>query len=202
MFRYLLFGPFCLIALLLGTMSSAIAEGPATQDVQVIVSDAGEFSVALQRSAGEDQPIPLDALDDVPVTIILELTYTDTLTSRSNGDVSLSATTFFPEQPVPPFTGSDQVDFQIPDRYLVLTTVGDIISMPTCTGAGAITASKDAQGTSFDGGGPLKIAAVTEGCGVGEATQSLTLTLTIPAGVYPTTYATVLTIETTVSDTP
>ena len=206
MLRYALFGPFCLLALLISTTQVVIAEGPVTQDVQVTVADAGEFTVTLQATAGEGEPtfgeVPLDALSDVDRTITVELRYTDTHTQRSSGDVSLQATTFLPVEAVPPFTGSDQVEFQIPDRYLILTDVGDVTANPTCTGAGAITAATEAKGVSFDGGGPLTIATVAEGCGVGEATQSIDLTLTIPAGVYPTTYVAVLTVETTVSATP
>jgi hypothetical protein len=74
-----------------------------------------------------------------------------------------------------------------------------------CDPLGAISAPSNVseiQGTSFDGETPLVIAEVTEGCGVGQATQEIELSLTVPAGVYPTEYASVLTIETTVDDLP
>ncbi len=212
MLRYAISGPVCILIVLMLTMGTVFAQGPATQDVQVIFSDAGEFSVLLQAIDDGGQPadptfgtVSLDALDDVPVTLNLQLTYTDTQTERGSGAISVSATSFLPVSPVPPFAGSDQVEFQIPDRYLELTTIGEIdldTSGQSCQDPelGAIIASTGAEGHSFDGGGNLKIAEVAAGCGTGSATQTIGLTLTVPAGVYPTEYSATITVETTVGD--
>lgn len=189
----------------------AAAQGPETQDVQVTFTDDGEFTVSLGAPEGEEAPsfgvVPLDALDDISRTMQLELTYTDTHTDRSGGEVSLSATSFLPDPPVPPFAGSDEVDFQIPDRYLVLTSIGQVEAEADveCEHPGSITVPTNAaeiEGLSFDGDVPLTVATVTEGCGVGTATQTIELTLTVPAGVYPTEYTAILTVETTVDETP
>lgn len=211
MLRHVISGSICVFALLCATVAFVAAAGPETQDVTVTFTDDGDFAVAFTGTGEEGSAsfgvVELDALDDVSRTIELELSYTDTHTDRGGGDVTLSATSFFPDEPVPPFPGSDLVDFQIPERYLALTSIGPIEPDGTvdCAPPGSLIAPADAgqiEGATFDEGGALKIATTEEGCGVGMATQTIGLTLTVPAGVYPTDYTATLTVETTIDELP
>jgi hypothetical protein len=209
--RIAAYGLLCFFVLLLSSVALTAAQSTETQDVLVTLVDDGEFTISLGRADSEQiasfGTIPVDAVEDVTKSITLELHYTDTHVNRSGGQVTLSASVFLPTSPIPSFPGSSDAVFQIPDRYLVLQQIGAVnVETPSdCDPLGAISAPSNVseiQGTSFDGETPLVIAEVTEGCGVGQATQEIELSLTVPAGVYPTEYASVLTIETTVDDLP
>jgi hypothetical protein len=181
------------------------AEDTVNLDVTFSTSDVGTFAVTLLGTGGDEPSfgtVELDADLDEVVSAELTLEYTDTVLERGGGDVFLSIDSFEPVDPVPPFEGSDQVHFQIPNRYLILTDVGmveptttpDACSIPV----GAITANESDEGATFDNGVPRIVANVAEGCGVGTASQPIELTLTVPAGVYPTAYSATVTIETTI----
>jgi hypothetical protein len=188
-------------ALLVSAGRPVSAEETVSIEVTFSTEEVGEFSVSL-RSADNAAPafgtVLLDADQDVTVAQDFVLDYTDTLTDRGPGYVSLSIESFEPETPVPPFPGSDQVHFQIPNRYLTLSDVGEVVDAGgTSCAAGPITAYTDEEGLNFDIGTPRRVAEVAGGCGVGSASQPIELTLTVPAGVYPTTYVATVTIETT-----
>lgn len=192
------------VALAFGAFASALvrADETITGEVTFSVAEAGEFSATLRADDDGDPTfgnVPLDAVSGQVVSGSFVLEYTDTYTERSGGSVTLSVESFEPVVAVPPFTGSDQVHFQIPDRYLTLAEIGVVESTPdppVC--AGPITAVDLEQGLSFDSNETRTVATVAEGCGIGSASQSIVLALSVPAGVYPTTYAATVTIETTV----
>lgn len=182
------------------------ADETVTQDVTVTIADAGAFTVSLRAVDGSDPTfgtVGVDAVTDHVASQAFVLEYTDTYIERGAGDVMLAIASFEPDSPVPPFLGSDQADFQIPNRYLTLSEVGEVETAPdgpNCS-AGPIAAVHSVEGQSFDLGQPRTVATVAAGCGVGSASQPIELTLTVPAGVYPTTYSAAVTIETAVEST-
>lgn len=194
-------GMLCALVLVLASVGAAFADESATIEVTFSTTDAGEFAVSL-RAADDADPafgtVLLDADQDVSVTKGFVLEYTDTMTDRGPGYVTLSFESFELESPIPPFPGSDQVHFQIPNRYISLADVGDVIpdGVASCT-AGPITAHTSDEGLSFDLGTPRRVADIADGCGVGTASQPIAIALTVPAGVYPTVYTATVTIETT-----
>jgi hypothetical protein len=181
----------------------ARADEETTTDVTIRTTEAGEFTIAL-RSANPDDPptfgnVALDADSDQHLTKDLVLDYVDTFTQRGPGDVSLTISSFEPASPVPTFEGSDQVHFQIPNRYVTVSDVGEALpDAPPNPCDGAINPVVSDLNSSYEAGGPFRVAHVDAGCGVGRASQSISLALTVPAGVYPTTYSATITIETTV----
>lgn len=187
-----------------GAFASALvrADETVTGEVTFSVAEAGEFSATLRADDDGDPTfgnVPLDAVNGQVATGSFVLEYTDTYTERSGGSVTLSVESFEPVVAVPPFTGSDQVHFQIPDRYITLAVIGTVDSTPydpDC--AGPITAVALEPGLSFDGNATQTVATVAEGCGIGSASQPIGLSLSVPAGVYPTTYTATVSIETTV----
>ncbi len=151
----------------------------------------GPFSVDAVGVADGVAPSPLD----------LCIAYTDTETGRGAFTVQIKIDSFeLKTDQIPTFDGADQVNFQIPNRYLVLDTVGDIVSTnasdntPTAD-PGTLSSVTANQGGAFDTG-PFTIAMAGGTKGSGMATQELHLTLNIPAGVYPGEYDSVITIET------
>jgi hypothetical protein len=202
--RKLITAAICSWLILASVWSQASADESISTSVTFSATEAGVFSVAMTATVASDPvtfgSVSVDADLTVPVTQDFVLNYTDTLSSRSAGIVTLSFTSFEPETPVPPFVGSDQVHFQIPNRYLVLTNVGPVSvspESPPCT-MGNITEYTGDEGQNFDVGLARQVSTVETGCGIGSATQPITLTLNVPGGVYPTTYVATVTIETTV----
>jgi hypothetical protein len=192
------------VALAFGAFASAPvrADETITGEVTFSVAEAGEFSATLRAADDGDLTfgsVPLDAVSGQVVSGSFILDYKDTYLERSGGSVTLSVDSFEPMGAVPPFTGSDQVHFQIPDRYLTIAEIGAVNSTPVnpdC--AGPITAAEVEPGLSFDNDETQTVATVAQGCGLGSASQPIVLSLSVPAGVYPTTYAATVTIETTV----
>ena|GEM_PF-3613844 len=194
-----------LMALVFGSHAgSALADESTFVEVTFSVQDAGTFGVTMSAININDPlsfgTVGVDADQDQSVSQSFLLTYTDTLITRGAGEVSISFESFEPVTPVPAFPGSEFAHFQIPNRYLVLDTVGDVVVAPygpNCV-AGPISATTDFVGENFDNGVSRQVAQVESGCGVGTANQEIVLTLVVPAGVYPTSYSASVTIETTV----
>lgn len=118
------------------------------------------------------------------------------------GDVFLvdnlnSHLSFEPIEPVPLFTGSDQAEFHIPNRYLSLLGVGDVVAeeqSAACTPPiDDISSDSSDETMSFDNNASLGVAIVSPGCGVGTATQQIAHRSRRSGGVYPTTYIATMT---------
>lgn len=132
-----------------------------------------------------------------PVSLKLCVAYTDTQRMRGPFVVQLRIPSFeLPIDQRPTFDGADSAHFQIPNRYLVLTNVDAITGGSTSPGTGALAESSEAVGETFANDGPLPIAHADAGSGVISAKQEIEMTLNIPAGVFPGTYTTTITVET------
>lgn len=206
----------CLLALLIA--ATCLAGGARAETTTVVTggfttTDAGAFTASIAAkpsSGGCEAAAPgepsfgafvVDAVGEgngvVPRPIDLCLSYTDTQAERGSFTVQIKIDSFeLRTGQIPTFEGADQAHFQIPNRYLVLTTVGAVT--PTGTppaNRGTLTAVAADQGRTFDQG-PLQIATAGGSSGSGTAVQELNLTLNIPAGVYPGNYVSLITVET------
>src|SRR3954451_15215474 len=137
------------------------ADEEVTTDVTITTTEVGELTVALHSTEADDPPtfgdVALDADTDQHLSKNLVLDYVDTLTQRGPGDVSLTISSFEPTSPVPSFDGSDQVHFQIPNRYITVSDVGEVLpdSRPDSC-AGPINPLITDLNMSNETGGPFK----------------------------------------------
>jgi hypothetical protein len=208
---------FCLLGLMLAAPSFVGSVAAESTDVVVTggftTTEAGVFKVGIAAMPAEGGcaaattvdpafgPFAVDAVGVAngvtPSPLRLCVAYTDTETNRGALKVQVKIDNFkLNPNLIPNSYGADQVDFQIPNRYLVLDSVGAI----TATGTppadpGTLTAETDGVGETFDKG-PVTIATAGGDKGSGTAIQELNLTLNIPAGVYPGEYDSIITIET------
>ncbi len=205
---------FCLLGSPITTVSlvnSVAAASTVTVTGGFSTTDAGVFTVGLWAKpdsgcgvAPSDPagfgPFDVDAVGESDgVTsrpLNLCVNYTDTQAERGPFTVQLKIDSFeLKADQVPTFDGADEAHFQIPNRYLELSTVGSITGESSDPGVGAMTAVTADQGQNFSDG-PLAIASVAAGTGSGSPQQDLTMTLNIPAGVYPGEYDSTITVET------
>lgn len=169
------------------------------------ITDVGEFGIALTKSSNGScsgdlsyGDIELDSIGAdsgvIPIEIAICVSYQDTRVDRDAFSVQISISDF-ELQEIPEFEGSEAAHFQIPNRYLTLTDVGDISGGAVGDGTGEIAADSGDESSNFAGSSALRIAAAAAGSGFLDAEQEITLTLAVPAGVYPGDYLATITIE-------
>jgi hypothetical protein len=204
----------CVLALMVAASvlaSSSLAESTATVTGGFTTAEAGVFTVGL--SAKPDSgcaaapvgapvfgPFVVDAVGVsngvTPEPIDFCVLYTDTQAGRGPFTVQLSIGSFeLKADQVPTFDGADQAHFQIPNRYLVLSTIGQVTGGSVEPGVGPVSDVQADAGGNFSSGS-LRIASVAQGMGSGSPTQELGMTLNVPAGVYPGEYDSTITVET------
>lgn len=185
-------------------VQSALADG-----TEVIVTsefttvDVGSFAASLslktETGCGGDLDYGAFDVDAVgsasgvtPVSLAFCVHYEDTGAERDAFSVQLKIDSFELDSE-PAFDGAQVAHFQIPNRYLILTSVGDVTGGATDT----LRADRSDLNMSFSGAtSGLRIAAADPGPGVISAEQEIELTLNIPAGVFPGVYTSTITVET------
>lgn len=203
------------VAIPLGIALSFVTAGLADGTVSVTggfsTTEAGVFTVSLiakpasgcqgaQDGSQDFGSFVVDAIGQqdgvAPEPISLCVLYTDTKADRGPFTVQLSIDSFeLKADQTPTFEGADQAHFQIPNRYLVLSTVGRVTGGNTDQGVGVVSDVQADAGHDFSSG-PLQIAAVAAGTGTVSSVQELGMTLNVPAGVYPGEYDSTITVET------
>lgn len=173
-----------------GVFVASVAAKPPGGSCAAPASGDPSFGSFAVNAVGDDHGV-------APSPIDLCVSYTDTQSTRGAMTILIRIDSFeLRTQDIPTFEGADQAHFQIPNRYLVLTTVGAVTptGVPPENG-GTLTAETGDQTRTFDQGA-LAIATTGGESGSGTAVQELDLTLNIPAGVYPGQYRSLITIET------
>jgi hypothetical protein len=177
-----------------GVFSVGVAAMPDSGDCADVVAGDGALGSFSVDAVGEGGGV-------VSRPLTLCLTYVDGEASRGSFTVQMSIDNFeLRSDQIPTFENSEIAHFQIPNRYLALTAVGDI--KPTGAppvGDGTLDAVKIDQNRPFSLGA-VTIARAGGSSGTGASFQRIDLTLNIPAGVYPGEYDSVVTIETVAGD--
>ena len=208
---------FCLLGLVIAAhplVDSVGADSTVTVTGGFTTADAGVFSVgvAVKPESGgcagvtpvnpSFGTVTVDAVGGpggvVAASLGLCLVYTDTEATRGAFTVEIMIDSFeLRSDQIPAFEGADQAHFQIPNRYLVLDSIGALSpsGAPPVDGGTLTAAPTPSQTATFDRG-PFAIATAGGASGSGTATQELHLVLNIPAGVYPGEYDSTITIET------
>lgn len=187
---------------------------PASADTSEIVvtggfstTDVGSFSVSLTKKTTNGCGGDLDyggfdvdavglASGVTPAPVVFCVDYADTQVARDAFSVQMKISSFELSF-VPEFEGSDEVHFQIPNRYMVLTSVGDVTGGSEENGVGTLSADSSEETLNFAGESTARrIANAAAGSGVISAQQEIGLTLNIPAGVYPGVYTSTIIVET------
>jgi len=170
-------------------------------------NDVGMFGVSLSiktasgcGGALEFGAFAVDAIGTMngatAVAVEFCVDYVDTAVHRDAFAVQIKIDDFILSE-IPSFEGSAEANFQIPNRYLTLTSVGDITGGSSGPGIGALSADQSDESLGFSGAtAGRRIAQAAPGSGVDSAKQEIELTLSIPAGVYPGTYTSTILVET------